>query len=652
MNSDMPEQRKRTTWADVQKNPTFYRHALSDHEGENFNWHNYASLPHSSQVFCVSAFGTLRRLRSRDFVINQLLSSPGCCRTDSDWNVDLEFVSRDMLAEFGQNSPSNIDVLLRSNSSVVAVESKFVADARDGFGPCSQWPKKCHGFYGPGSDKQTNTQAWCRLEIWDGDRSPRYYWSLGKSFFQDSVFVRQRLGDRCPFRSGHYQLMRNFLFAAAYAQRKGLRAFGLTVIVPTGTSYVIHEQVQSFCETILQPQFHRNVHLVTYEQLIEVLRSCNDLDSQSLANFLGRRIDHLVLGKAVDTTWKQPDAFLAAESSFGNAKNSLGSPRFERSVQPNISRLIETGGPLQFLVTSLKQLLPSEPYAFDVQIRPANVIQIYHGTTSLLYIRLNGIEARCEAASTYRQSDEFGFLRSWKLNELHGESFEPSLCRYLVAAAQQAGRRYYSNRKEGYWQNRLVHSYGREWTAEKDWLIVDREAVLSFENGLKQKEFYSPHKNRYLDVRRTLRLENPTLWGTHQESDNLGDELDLLAIDRDGDLVCIELKHGSDAAGVYWGPLQAAVYRDCFQAAVKSISSDVKMLIHQKISMGLLPESVESRLPSDGFKSAKAILLVAEPNIKSSCWTRIRELFEICPEARMPIWFVDEGGLRPGLSTR
>ena len=49
---------------------------------------------------------------------------------------------------------------------------------------CRQFPEQCHGFFGPGSDKKTNTSANCRLEIAEGSRGARWYWRRGRAFFR------------------------------------------------------------------------------------------------------------------------------------------------------------------------------------------------------------------------------------------------------------------------------------------------------------------------------------------------------------------------------------------------------------------------------------------------------------------------------------
>ena len=60
----------------VKENPSLYPSALMSDEGELFHWHTDANVPHSSQVFCVSAFGSIRKLRVKDQIIGGLLNVP------------------------------------------------------------------------------------------------------------------------------------------------------------------------------------------------------------------------------------------------------------------------------------------------------------------------------------------------------------------------------------------------------------------------------------------------------------------------------------------------------------------------------------------------------------------------------------------------
>ncbi len=289
----------------ILRNPTLHPEALlADEAGPDFPWHKDADKEHSSQVFCLSAFGTLRHLRRRDRVVADFLSEPfpktRTRRQPRKWHVFPEQEQPDLLNECGRGQSTSIDALLVSNQEVISVEAKFKTDANQGFGTCSQVARKqgrppaCQGFYGPGSDRRKKTKAWCRLENWDGTRSPRLYWSLGKAFFQPDIFQQQQRGDVCPFNGPNYQLMRNFLFAAAYAQRNGKGFFGVLAICPEATSDKVKQQIEDFRRNVLLPPFQSRLKFVTYERYIEVLRSWDPKDARELAGFLEERIRTLI----------------------------------------------------------------------------------------------------------------------------------------------------------------------------------------------------------------------------------------------------------------------------------------------------------------------------------------------------------------------
>jgi hypothetical protein len=60
-------------WMQVQRNPTYRTGALTDVEGLQIRWHSPSS-EQSSQVFCVSAFGSLRHLVDGQEILQELLN--------------------------------------------------------------------------------------------------------------------------------------------------------------------------------------------------------------------------------------------------------------------------------------------------------------------------------------------------------------------------------------------------------------------------------------------------------------------------------------------------------------------------------------------------------------------------------------------------
>ena len=260
------------------------------------HWHSHAHLPNSSQVFCISAFCRLDQLSVKDKVLSSLFTSVLPGHSMGTWTITPEFVHAQLLGEQGSQQTTSIDALCWSNNAVVAVESKFDRDAAEGFGGCSQAmglkqrSAKCRGFYGPGSDDATGTPAWCRLENWEGVRAPRLYWAFGKRWFRPEVFRAQTSSSACPLRYGSYQLMRNFLFAAAYAETHHLPYFAVLVLCPRSRASGLGTQVRQFCEEVLLAPYAQLVQLAHYETYIEALRVTGDADAIELAAFLEGRI--------------------------------------------------------------------------------------------------------------------------------------------------------------------------------------------------------------------------------------------------------------------------------------------------------------------------------------------------------------------------
>jgi hypothetical protein len=247
----------------------------------------------SSQALCLSAFGSLRHptfdnVRSgleSDFVAGAF-PVMRTTRKPRRWSIGVEVEDPDLLGEHGgRTQPTSIDALFTSTRDVVAMEAKFDSDAQAGFGECSQpKAKHCSGFYSADSDLKRGTSALCRLENWDGTRSLRLYWAWGKRFFQPSVF---QLGKKRPFAEHHYQLMRNFLFAAALAEREDKNQFALLVVCPRGRDTAPNQQLEAFKAEVLQEAFRGHVALRHYEDWIELLSAITTPETLESRGVLG-----------------------------------------------------------------------------------------------------------------------------------------------------------------------------------------------------------------------------------------------------------------------------------------------------------------------------------------------------------------------------
>ncbi len=281
-------------WTRAQCNPTYLRGALDEADGRRIRWHS-PEAPASSQVFCISAFGRLRSLPDGVQVLNQLFATtlPNVPPA-TQWDLTFEYVDRDVLGETGQGTATNVDVYCVSPQALVCIESKFLYDAIEGFGGCGQFrARDCAGFHGHGSDRKTpKLPSLCRLEVQDGKRDPRKYWQLGRAYFQDEVFREQQAGEKCPFAMYHYQLMRNFLFAATTAGAG--QKFGVVAMVPERTAFKVKAQVAAFQADVLSEPQRARINVGTYDALAALLLHSPHQASVAHGEFLRERMATLL----------------------------------------------------------------------------------------------------------------------------------------------------------------------------------------------------------------------------------------------------------------------------------------------------------------------------------------------------------------------
>jgi hypothetical protein len=280
-------------------------------------------------------------------------------------------------------------------------------------------------------------------------------------------------------------------------------------------------------------------------------------------------------------------------------------------------------GALAFLLGEGKYIIPeiksarsvNVPFEFDIQIRENDTLMVYVGTTCVLAIQIlsNSKQLKFSAHNTY--SD--GFLKTCEV--AHGE-----IAAYLKRTLPKVKKNFFL--KEGYYQNILCHFQGEQANYLNNLFIFDRECLIGYGQKIEKDYEFNPIANKYNDIRKNLQKKDPRKWGQLNEK-NLGNELDMLAIDKHFNLHCMELKHGSNGSGIYWGPLQLAVYKEIFKKQSDSIFENIKSLIRQKVDLGLLPQCAsEIFKQKNTFKGVISHLIIAEPNYKMNCWDKMNEV--------------------------
>jgi len=255
---------------------------------ETFDWHRSngaidTDVPHSSQAFCISVWGTLARGdagAARAAVADLLGDQASRDALREAPTLRLEHVSRPVLNEY-LGKATNIDAFLIWPGLAIAVESKL----REDYGPCSQAPRNCTGRYEVGSDLKTGTDAPCRLEVQDGKRTPRAYWEVMGSLAHPGAYPT---GERCPFAGGGYQVMRTIAFAARHAERQGCD-WRAVFVFPGSRSLRSGKTIDAVTEPLLGEHKKRVLRL-DYEALARRLVSSDDPTSLQLGRYMEDRL--------------------------------------------------------------------------------------------------------------------------------------------------------------------------------------------------------------------------------------------------------------------------------------------------------------------------------------------------------------------------
>ena len=319
---------------------------------------------------------------------------------------------------------------------------------------------------------------------------------------------------------------------------------------------------------------------------------------------------------------KNPDNFVTARYN-----RTFSESQMDKILGVGIPKLVDK-------ILSLTPECKHNEYAFDIHQRENSKLMVYHGGTHILTMDFSKIESGTihfisECHGNGRGCDEeYNKIKHLtKVDDSNIDEITNLVCTFLLKVVTIVNPDYYGNLKEGYWSSKLSIDYGRNWRPDMEWLIIDREAVLGFDNQPQKDAFYESYKKNAQLIKDEFQNKRPKEFGKETLTNDFGDELDCLAIGLNKELVCIELKHGSNVSGIYWGPLQASVYCDAFSAQLDSISESIKTMVQQKIRLGLLPTEAKKRLPDGNFKVIQGFLAVAgDINKKSGCWKKAKEV--------------------------
>ena len=294
---------------------------------------------------------------------------------------------------------------------------------------------------------------------------------------------------------------------------------------------------------------------------------------------------------------------------------------YNRTLTNEFSQLLQKGGKLSWLFDFVKN---HEELDFLVgRNKSKEWISVYRGLTriltispaSLSMILIDGAEKYKSISLTlYGKKNIKDNFQTQIENLIHQIEIIPSFDRY------------YRNKKEGYYQNILSRKYGICGSSDTDFVIIDKEAVVGYNDKRVKSGLMGNIQQKYKQLQKDISLHNPIRYGKDLGKKAIGNELDFLALDKEGNILLIEYKHGTNTSGIYLSPLQIGMYYDIFtNFPRKDLESAVFEMFAQKQKIGLInpdwpkPERIKDIIP---------VLMISEFNHNSKAKIKFEEIMQ------------------------
>ena len=246
---------------------------------------------------------------------------------------------------------------------------------------------------------------------------------------------------------------------------------------------------------------------------------------------------------------------------------------YDRRVADELLAALEPGG----FAHSLAEFGGSGMWALDLQLRGLGEetklyrAALYAGTTKVLDLHLKGHSFALSATATFANPGN-GWDPAWQ--KRHDADWfaarwaeVDAYLQVVIEKIMQAGRYV----KEGMVQAAI----GR--FPATDFTVIDREAIVSFDSQPEKKACTAELSARWLDA--LPRVDSPPWWRTRPTS--LGDECDVLAVSKTGELLAIEVKpHTASDKDIAWSVLQAGMYADLFQRWADQAGGKAHEVLH------------------------------------------------------------------------
>jgi hypothetical protein len=292
---------------------------------------------------------------------------------------------------------------------------------------------------------------------------------------------------------------------------------------------------------------------------------------------------------------------------------------YNRTISKELAKLLENGGELRWLFDFVKN-----HKELDFLIGKNNAkewVSVYRGLTRIISILPNNDSSIVINADNKYKSILPNLYGKKSINDNFQNDIEN-----LISQIEKSSQfdRYYKNKKEGYYQNELSRIFGICGNDTTDFVIIDKEVVIGYSNQAEKNNLFGNIRQKYKQLQSEISILNPERYGKDLGKKAIGNELDFLALDKDGNILLIEYKHGTNTSGIYLSPLQIGMYNDIFTSFPHNeLEIAVFEMLAQKQKIGLInpswpkPNCIQDIIP---------VLIISEFNYKSSAKTKFDEI--------------------------
>jgi hypothetical protein len=295
---------------------------------------------------------------------------------------------------------------------------------------------------------------------------------------------------------------------------------------------------------------------------------------------------------------------------------------YDRTLKNGFATLLEKGGALRWLFEFVRN---HEELDFLIGRNSSSQwISVYRGLTRIITIKPRGAYSIfVDAANKYKciSTNLYGIKSIY-------DNFQTEIESLLIQIKIDCQfDRYFKNGKEGYFQNELSRRYGICGNENDDFVIIDKEAVIGYKGQEEKSNLLGNIREKYKQLQEEISKHYSKDYGKDLKKKPIGNELDFLALDKKGNILLIEYKHGTNTSGIYLSPLQIGLYYEIFTNYPREkLVKVVLQMLCQKQKIGLINPNWTN---PDCIKDIIPVLIISKYNEDSCAKVKYENILNI-----------------------